>query len=161
MKVAVSAFEGKMEEKVNPVFGRCPGFVIAEVEGGKVKSSSFVENPAMSAGMGAGVAASQKVVEQGAEAVVTGNTGPNAFMVLQQSGVKVYRAAGQSVGEALKQLGQGKLEEMKGSNVAGHFGMQGAGAGRGAGRGMGAGRGAGFGSGQGAGRGAGRGPPKQ
>jgi len=159
MKVAISASSGDLKQLVNPVFGRCPGFIIAEIEGKEVKGHSFVPNAAAQSGMGAGVAAAQAVASQGVQAVVSSNFGPNAFMVLNQSGIKLYQAQGLSVEQAVKQLGEGTLKEMSAASAPGHFGM---GAGRGAGAGPGrggraAGRGAGPGSGGGRGTGFGRG----
>ncbi len=154
MKVAISAISEDLKQTVNPVFGRCPGYIIAEIEGKEVKSSSFMPNPAMETAMGAGTAAARAVAEQGAEAVITGNVGPNAFIVLQQTGIKVYKATGLSVQQAIQQLAEGKLKEMAGSSVSGHFGM---GAGRGSGRSQRRGRGAGRSSGTGRGMGAGKG----
>jgi predicted Fe-Mo cluster-binding NifX family protein len=142
MKVVFSVSGKGLEQLVSPVFGRCRGFEVLEIEGSKVKESSFLPNPAFSAGMGAGIAAAQAVAEAGAEAVVTGNVGPNAFMVLNQAGIKVFRASGISVEDAAKRIGEGSLPEMAGSNVPGHFGM-----------------GPGFGRGGGFGRGRRRGPP--
>jgi len=178
MKVAISAVSEDLKQPVNLVFGRCPGYVIAEIEGKEVKETKFVQNPGMNTGMGAGIAAAQVVAGQGAQAVISGNVGPNAFMVLQQSGIKVYKVADLSVEQALKQFADGKLEEVKDSTAPGHFGMgrgagagmgqgqgtgqgagRGAGAGMGQGRGTGMGRGAGAGAGRGTGAGRGRGPP--
>ncbi len=132
MKVAFSVQGRGPKQMVSPVFGRCPGFEVVEIEGTGVKESSFMENPAFSAGMGAGIAAAQAVVEAGAKAVVAGNFGPNAFMVLKQSGIKVYQASGISVEEAAKKFSEGGLSEIASSNVPGHFGM-GPGLGRGRG----------------------------
>ena len=138
MKVAVSAVSKDIKQPVNPVFGRCPGYVIAEIDENKVKETKFVKNPGMSTGMGAGIAAAQAIASQGVQAVISGNVGPNAFMVLQQSGIKIYRAANLTVEQALQQFDEGKLEEVKGSTAPGHFGI-GQGAGMGTGKGAGSG----------------------
>lgn len=138
MKVAVSANSKEPNQEISYVFGRCQGYVIAEIEGNEVKGSSFIPNPAFSTPMGAGIAAAQAVAAQGVEAVVTGNIGPNAFMVLHQSGIRVYKAGGVTVEKALQLLAEGKLQEITGPNVGGHFG---AGPGRGRGTGFRRGRG--------------------
>ena len=134
MKIAISAISDDLEQQVNPVFGRCPGFLIVEVEGKELGKHSFVPNAAAQAGMGAGVAAAQAVAQQGVQAVISGNFGPNALMVLKQSGIKIYQASGLTANQAVKQFIEGKLQEIKAPSVEGHFGM---GAGRGAGRGRG------------------------
>ncbi len=174
MKVAVSATSEDIKQPVNPVFGRCPGYIIAEIDEKKVMKTKFVQNPGASSGTGAGIAAAQAVVSQAVQAVISGNFGPNAFMVLQQAGIKIYGTVGLTVEQALQQLAEGKLEEAGNSTVPGHFGMgagrgfglgargetdRGLGAGRGMGQGLGAGRNSGRGRGRrtGVGKGAGRG----
>ena len=152
MKIAVSAMSDDLNSMVNPVFGRCAGFLIVEADGKEIKDSSYIENEAMYARGGAGIAAAQTVVNQGVSAVISGNLGPNAFMVLKQMGVKVYQASGLSVRAAIEKLADGKLSELSSSSVGTNFGM-GRGAGRGSGRGMGAGRGMGLGRGLGRGMG--------
>jgi predicted Fe-Mo cluster-binding NifX family protein len=70
-----------------------------------------VDNPAMSAGGGAGIQAAQFVVERGAEAVVSGNVGPNAFAVFESAGVPVYLFGGGSVREAVEWAAGGERDE--------------------------------------------------
>ena len=151
MKVAISAMSEDLKQQVNPVFGRCPGFVIVEIDGKETRGHSFVANAAAQSGTGAGIAAAQAVASQGVQVVVSGNIGPNAFMVLNQSSIKVYQVHGLSIEETIKQLAEGKLQEMSAASVSGHFGM-------GAGRGPGFGRGAGSSGGGRRGAGRGRGP---
>ena len=139
MKVAVSAFSADLSQQVNPVFGRCPGFIIAEIEEKEIKNISYIANNAMNAPRGAGIAAAQQVASQGVQAVITGNMGPNALMVLQQTN----QAAGLIVEDALKQFIEGTLPEI--STAVGPGFAPGGGAGRGMGGGMGRGAGRGRG----------------
>jgi predicted Fe-Mo cluster-binding NifX family protein len=90
-----------------------------------------VANPAMSQGGGAGIQAAQFVVNHGADAVLTGNLGPNAFDVLQAAGVPGYLVAGGTVRQAVDAYRAGELQPMGEANVGAHAGM------RGRGRGMG------------------------
>jgi predicted Fe-Mo cluster-binding NifX family protein len=103
-----------------------------------------VPNPAMNQGGGAGIQAAQFVVNQGAQAVLTGNLGPNAFGVLQAAGVPGYLVREGTVRQAVEAHQAGQLRPMAGANVAGHAGM-------GMGRGMGGRRGMGMGHGMGRG----------
>jgi len=153
MKVAVSATTNDLSQPINPVFGRCLGFIIAELDGKEIKTHSFLPNLAAQTGMGAGIAAAQTVANEGVQAVISGNFGPNAFMVLNQSGIKVYQVFGLSIEQAIQQFAEGKLQEMPAASAPGHFGM-------GAGRGTGLGRGAGGRGRAGRGFGGGRGPQK-
>jgi predicted Fe-Mo cluster-binding NifX family protein len=153
MKIAISASNDDLNGEVVPVFGRCAGFIIAEAEGSEIKSHQFIDNPGKNAMGGAGIAAARTVVEQAVEAVITGNLGPNAGLILEQSNIKAYQATGMKIKAAVQALAKGGLEQVKGSNVAPDFGR---GPGTGAGRGTGRGRDMGGGKGTGPGRGFGR-----
>jgi predicted Fe-Mo cluster-binding NifX family protein len=142
MKIAVSTGKGGMDDVVVPVFGRCGSFTIVEVEGNEIKGSEVVPNQATRSPSGAGIQASQAIVNSGAESVITGNIGPNSMMVLKQAGIKVFSGAGMKVKEAVKAYLEGKLQEISASTVPGGAGM-GFGMGRGAGMGRGMGRGQG------------------
>jgi predicted Fe-Mo cluster-binding NifX family protein len=78
------------------------------------------------------------VVEHGAEAVLTGNVGPNATDVLKAAGVAVYLNSEASVRAAVEAFEAGQLPIAREANVEAHAGM---GMGRGRGRGMGRGMG--------------------
>ena len=59
-------------------------------------------NPAMNQGGGAGIQAAQFVVERGAQAVLTGNLGPNAYNVLAAVGIPGYLVSGGTVRQAVE-----------------------------------------------------------
>ena len=124
MKIAVSAVSEDLEQEVNPVFGRCSGFLIIEIEGKEIKEHKFIENQAIKNPMGAGIAAAQTVASQKVQAVISGNIGPNALMVLNQSGIKVYQAFELNVKQAIEQLAKGKLQEISVASASNHFGME-------------------------------------
>ena len=105
----------------------------------EIKGSSVVPNPAMSAAGGAGIMAAQAIIDQGVNAVITGNCGPNAYRIFAQAGIKVYLGSGR-VEDAVKALLEGKLQEMGSPTGPAKFGM-----GRGRGMGGGFGRGGGYG----------------
>ena len=129
MKIAISTTDaglGKkacpsLKEGIFPVFGRCPAFTIVTVEGKKIKNAKIIPNPGAMAGGGAGIAAAQAVIDAGAEAVVTGNCGPNALRVLLQGGIKVYSVSG-NVETAVKELLGGELQAIKSPNASSHSG---------------------------------------
>lgn len=160
MRIAISASADNLEAQVTPVFGRCEGFIIVEEEDGKIKSHQFIDNPGKNAMGGAGIVAARAVVDQKVEAVITGNLGPNAGMIVEQAEIKAFQAPGMTVKEAVAALAEGKLEAIKGSTVNPDYGkgpgFGGRGQGRGGGPGFG-GRGQGMGRGRGQGQGLGRG----
>jgi len=124
MRVVVSANGVDLDASASPVFGRCPIFVFVDVE---TMTFEAVENPALAAPGGAGIQAAQFVTERGAEAVITGNVGPNAFGVFQAAGVPVYQFAGGTVREAVEAHRNGQLAAAGGASARAHAGMQGSG----------------------------------
>jgi predicted Fe-Mo cluster-binding NifX family protein len=155
MKIVVSAQGENLDAPASPVFGRCPTYVFVDTE---TMEFEAVSNPAMNQAGGAGIQAAQFVVSQGAQAVLTGNLGPNAFNVLQAAGVPGYLVGTGTVRQAVEAYQAGQLQPMGGSNVAAHAGM---GGGMGMGRGMGRRMGMGGGMGRGMGRGMSRGMPAE
>lgn len=131
MRIVVSAEGETLDAAASQVFGRCPIYVFVDTE---TMQYEAVPNPAMNQGGGAGIQAAQFVVNQGAEAVLSGNLGPNAFDVLDAAGVTGYLAPQGTVRQAVEAFKAGQLQPSGGANVAAHAGM---------GRGMGVGRGMG------------------
>lgn len=145
MKIIVTANGTDLDAPVSPIFGRCPTYLFVDTE---TLDFEVVENPAVSAPGGAGIQAAQFVIERGAQAVLTGNVGPNAANVLQAADVPIYLIPGGTVKQIVEMFRQGQLNAISGANVPAHAGM-------GGGRGMGMGRR------QGMGRGMGRGAYRQ
>ena len=112
MKVAISTTSGGLEDKVSEVFGRAESFTIVEVENGEIKNVEVVKNEFAEKEGGVGVSVSQFLVDKGVEVVLTENIGPNALTVLNSAGVKVYRAGGLSVKEAIEKFLKGELEQI-------------------------------------------------
>ncbi len=133
MKVVVSAMDSNLEAAVSPVFGRCPYYIFVDTA---TMQYEAVPNPAMSASGGAGIQAAQFVVERSAQAVLTGNVGPNAFNVLQAAGVPAYTVTAGTVREAVEAYKADQLPGMAGPNSGSFAGMGGQRrqGGRGAGR---------------------------
>jgi len=110
MKIAVSTTSGGLDDKVSEVFGRAVSFTIVDVENGDIKSVEVVRNDYAVRGGGAGIAVSQFLANIGVKVVLTGNVGPNALSVLNSAGIKVYRASGLKVSEAVEKFLKGELE---------------------------------------------------
>jgi len=133
MRIVVSSNGADLDAEASPVFGRCPMYVFVDTE---TMEFEAVDNPALAAPGGAGIQAAQFVVEKGAQAVVSGNVGPNAFQVLQSAGIPVYLFGGGTVRQAVEAFREGGLPTTGGATAPEHVGM-----GRGRGRGMGMGMG--------------------
>jgi predicted Fe-Mo cluster-binding NifX family protein len=130
MRIVVSSQGESLEAPTSPVFGRCPTFMFVDTE---TLAFEAMPNAAMSQGGGAGIQAAQLVVNQGAEAVLSGHLGPNAFDVLQAAGVPGYLISDGTIRQAVEAFRAGQLQPMVGANVAAHAGMPGGGRGTGSG----------------------------
>jgi len=153
MKIAISATGPTLDADVDPRFGRCQCFIIADTE---TLQFEVVENSSAAASGGAGISAAQTIVGKEVKAVLTGNCGPNAYEVLSSAGIQVVTGVSGKIKEAIESYKSGKFQSSSQPNVAGHFGT-GAGFGSGGGMGMGRGMGRGMGMGGGMGRGMGMG----
>jgi predicted Fe-Mo cluster-binding NifX family protein len=122
MKIAISSTGKDLNSQIDPRFGRCQYFVFVDPE---TMEFEALENEGLMASGGAGVQAAQSVVQKGANAVITGNLGPNAASALSASGIKVYLVPGGMVKEVTEAFKAGKLQEVSGPTVSSHFGMGG------------------------------------
>jgi len=149
MKIAISATGSTLDAEVDSRFGRCQHFIIADTE---TLQFEVVENSSAAASGGAGISAAQMIVGKGVKAVLTGNSGPNAYQVLSSAGIQVVTGVSGKVKDAIESYKSGKFQASSQPNVPGHFGTGGVFGssggmrmGRGMGRGMGMGRGGGMG----------------
>jgi predicted Fe-Mo cluster-binding NifX family protein len=161
MKIVVTASGPGLDSPVDPRFGRCQYFIFVDPNSLQFEA---VENENVMASGGAGIQSAQFVAQKGAEAVITGNLGPNASAALGAAGTKVFLGATGTVREAIQMFKNGQLQETFGPSVQAHSGIgqqpgigPSTGFGPGMGRGMGMGMGRGMGRGMGMARGMGRG----
>ncbi len=113
MRVAVPTNGGGRNDTVAPVFARAPAFYIAEVdEKGNVINEKVIQNGATMAGGGAGPIAVQTLINEGVEAIIAPQVGPNALGAIQAAGMKLYQVApGTPVEEAIKAVVSGTARE--------------------------------------------------
>jgi predicted Fe-Mo cluster-binding NifX family protein len=119
MKIGISATEKGLESIMDQRFGRAAFFLIADSE---TMQFETIDNTAVSAG-GAGITAAQMMADKGVQAVVTGNVGPNALIVLNAAGIPVYRGKSASVRQNIEEFQKGRLEKIADA-VPAHFGMR-------------------------------------
>lgn len=96
MKVIIPVESKSLDVPICPSFGRTLFFVSYETENGKYE---FIDNSAVSSQGGAGIKAAQKLVDIGADAVISYRCGENAAEVLNAAGIKIYKAQDGSVSE--------------------------------------------------------------
>jgi len=122
MKICVTSEGGNLDSKVDPRFGRCQYFIIADTD---TFGFEAVGNPNIESTGGAGIQSAQLVASKKIKAVVTGNVGPNAFQTLQAAGIEVFTGASGTVKEAIEKYKKGEFKLTQKPSVGSHFGMPG------------------------------------
>lgn len=110
MKIAIPTDKDTKEAKVNLSFGRTPYFMIYDSETDKM---DYFSNSAAGSQGGAGVRASQNILDKGAEAVITPSCGNNAANVLTAAGVAIYMSNGDSLEKNIEDFQAGRLDLLK------------------------------------------------
>ena len=118
MKVVVSSEGPGLDAATSPMFGRCPTYVFVDT---RTMEATSVSNPAQNAPGGAGIQAAQFVLSRGAQAVLTGNLGPNASAVFSEAAIPVYLLGQSTVAEALRAFVAGKLAQFSDSPAHSHL----------------------------------------
>lgn len=122
MKIAVTASDNKgLETKVDLRFGRAPYFALVDTESMEV---NFIDNSATTAVSGAGVTASQTIVDRQVTALISGNFGPKSFNALKTANLKLYSFNGGTVKEAVEEFKRGSLEELSSPTNNTHAGLK-------------------------------------
>jgi len=113
MKIALSAQGDKgLEEQIDSRFGRCPFFVFVEIDKDKkeIINNKTIKNESAEQFGGAGTTSAQFVANEGAEVVITSNTGPKAFQVLTQLGIDIYQGQGK-IKDVIQEFLKGNLNK--------------------------------------------------
>ena len=121
MKIVVTSYGKTVSDKMDRSFGRAKYFVVSDTENGDIKVFSNEQN--VNASQGAGIQAARNVTDLGADIVITGNVGPNAFRTLTAASVRIFVAGKEceTVKDALLQWESGTLQEVTDATVEGHW----------------------------------------
>jgi predicted Fe-Mo cluster-binding NifX family protein len=119
MRVAVPSRGPDLDAQVDSRFGRCAYFLFVETDD---MTFHAVENTNAGAESGAGIRAAQIVSDNGAETLLAGNCGPNAFRALQAAGVAVIVGVSGTVREAVEDFKKGRYKAGGQANVEARFG---------------------------------------
>jgi len=111
MKIAISSTDKDIESNVSDIFGRCPYFIIAEIENQKIEKTETIKNEDINQTSGVGISTAQLMAEKDVKAVITGNVGPRALDVLKQFSIEIYFGKG-TIKEVLQKFIDGKLEKI-------------------------------------------------
>ena len=120
MKLVITASAPDIEAAVDPRFGRGANFIVVDSETLQWEAH---ENQAVNASGGAGSQAAQFVAQQGAEAVISGDFGANAYLALAGAEIKMYLlGSSKTVREAVVNLAAGTLVQVHSPTEPGHHG---------------------------------------
>ena len=122
MKIAITAENGSLDAPLDPRFGRCAWFIILDTA--SPEAFNAVENRAASAGGGAGVQASQTIIDAGVRTVISGNFGPKAYDALDAAGISMCVVEAQTVRQAIEAFNAGKCTLIDSPSAAAHAGLR-------------------------------------
>lgn len=109
MRIAISADNNNgLDSVVSPHFGRCPCFVLVDMEGSEVKAVSAVDNPYYGNHRPGQVPAF--INSHGVNVMLTGGMGHRAIMFFGQFGIQAVTGAGGSVRQSLERYLGGALQ---------------------------------------------------
>jgi predicted Fe-Mo cluster-binding NifX family protein len=114
MKIAISIKGDSLESALDAHFGRAAKFLIIDSQSRAFTVHENAQNA--EAVQGAGIQAAEAVIRWGAEAVITGQTGPKAVRALKAGGVRIFLTNGlATAAEALAAWEKGALSEELGA----------------------------------------------
>ena len=119
MKIAVTSKGTDLDSQVDPRFGRAAYILIVDSEPLDFKVLNNKEN--VNALKGAGIQAASAISNEGAEILLTGFCGPNAFKALNAAKIGVANDASDSIKDAVQAFLKGKLPLADEANVEGHW----------------------------------------
>jgi predicted Fe-Mo cluster-binding NifX family protein len=129
MKIVITTATGNLDSPFDSRFGRAANFVIVDTE---TEAWEAYPNPALNASGGAGVQAAQFITGHGAQAVISGDFGPNAYNALAAADVQMFLApAGEAftARELLARYRAGQLKQVSAPTNPGHHAPRGRGRG--------------------------------
>lgn len=119
MKIAVTSTGTELDSQVDPRFGRAAYILIVDSETFDFEVLDNKEN--VNALKGAGIQAASMLNDKGADVLLTGFCGPNAFKTLKAANIGVANDAAGTVKDAVNAHIKGKLPLSDKANVEGHW----------------------------------------
>jgi predicted Fe-Mo cluster-binding NifX family protein len=117
-RVCISATGNSIDSQIDPRFGRCAYFIIADTD---TMDYQYLPNTAYESPHGAGIQAAQLVANQNVRAVITGMVGPNAHRVLSAAGIEIITGVTGTGRDAIQRYKVGQLRG--GQSPPGGFGF--------------------------------------
>ena len=120
MKILISATGKDIESNIDAKFGRAPFFLIV---GPKIEGVKVIENKARDRSSGVGITSANVVLNEGIDAVITKDIGPEAYKVFKSCRIKIYQAEGK-IKDAIQDFKEGKLSEITKATVQKYNGLK-------------------------------------
>ncbi len=119
MKLAITATGTDLSADVDPRFGRASYILVVDAD---TLAVEVIDNAAnKDAFKGAGIQAAAAVSDKGAEVLLTGFCGPNAFKTLDAAGVRVHNDVSGTVQSAVARFRAGEYTFSSAPNADGHW----------------------------------------
>ena len=110
MKIVITTTSSSLESDIDPRFGRSAYLLVVDPETNEWQAFA---NPGVNAPGGAGIQAAQFVVNHKANAVISGDFGPNAYEVLKAAGIPMHLFGPcRTVSETIQHYKSGQLESL-------------------------------------------------
>lgn len=109
MIIAIPVDEKDINSKVCVSYGRTPYYEFYNTE---TKTAEFIDNEAANASGGAGIQASQMLVDKGVETVLTIRCGQNAADVLNAANIDIYKTNAETANANIEAFEKGELSSL-------------------------------------------------
>lgn len=119
MKIAITSRGTDLDAAVDPRFGRAAYIVVVDTDTLAFDVIDNAEN--VNAFKGAGIQAATMICDKGAEVLLTGHCGPNAFKALDAAGVKVVNDMEGTIKDAVTAFKEGRVTYAEDADVDGHW----------------------------------------
>jgi predicted Fe-Mo cluster-binding NifX family protein len=119
MKIAITSRGKDLDAQVDPRFGRAAYIVLVDSETLAFEVIDNSEN--LNAFKGAGIQAATMISDKGADVLLTGHCGPNAYKALDAAGVKVANDAQGTIRDVVAAFNAGQFTFATEADVDGHW----------------------------------------
>ena len=119
MKIAITSQGRDLNSQIDPRFGRAAYILIYDTHD---RGLEVIDNsPNINAFKGAGIQAAATISKSGAEVLLTGYCGPNAFKTLQAARVKVVNDVSGTIADAIAAFNEGHFGYADCANTDAHW----------------------------------------
>ncbi len=119
MKIAVTSKGKDLDSQVDPRFGRAAFIIVVDTDSLAFDVVDNAEN--VNAFKGAGIQVATMISDKGAEVLLTGFCGPNAFKTLEAAKIKVANDVSGTIREAVQFFNDGNAVFADAANTDGHW----------------------------------------